>query len=486
MPIRKEIPIVGPTYQSSSLDVSAQVTENMYPEVQIPNGKKPIAMTGFPGLTLLGTVGSGLDRGMAVMNGVLYKVTGGNLYSVSTSWAGTDLGAIVGTGRVIMDTNGTQLIICTGTTAYSYTTAGGLVTISDASIVNPNSIRFINRRGLYDSDGNGSVLAASTYVATALDDLTTSESSAFAESRPDALSRIYTFAQNIYMMGTETIEPFWNSGSGSPPFDRINSAMQKLGVIGLGAIHAVDSNRDFVYFLGNDRLPYQMASFNRQNIASPGLINEWDSYKDATDCYITCIEIDAQPMAVFSFPTAGKTWAYHEQTGFWFNLSTSTNRDRHPISSYQDLRQVGGYGKKIITDYRNGNIYALDKSVYTNNGEVIKRVRHTAPITSESLGLAEGKKISISKLTLVAETGSVTLSAGSAPNIGIRVSTDAGRTFTELNPQSMGKLGEYKTKMLWPGPVVANEYEAIFEIYATDPVKFSLAAMYGDVSVGTN
>lgn len=47
-----------------------------------------------------------------------------------------------------------------------------------------------------------------------------------AESSPDKLVRDYVFNQTDYRFGVRTLEPWYNSGVGSPPIDRIDGAQK--------------------------------------------------------------------------------------------------------------------------------------------------------------------------------------------------------------------------------------------------------------------
>ena len=76
-------PVVGPTYVNRSLPVSAQVTRNFYIDLS-PQGNEPASLQPFPGLKPFATTGSGKNRGMGVLNGVLYTITGTTLYSVTS------------------------------------------------------------------------------------------------------------------------------------------------------------------------------------------------------------------------------------------------------------------------------------------------------------------------------------------------------------------------------------------------------------------
>ena len=127
------------SYKSQSLPVSSQQMINAFAEKEPEDAKTPIAIFPVPGITAFASLGSGPIRGMHVMGGVLYALSGGTLYSVSSSGAGTVLGGNVsGSGYVAMADNGTQLQIVNGQFGYIYATATGFQTITDLKLSSSN------------------------------------------------------------------------------------------------------------------------------------------------------------------------------------------------------------------------------------------------------------------------------------------------------------------------------------------------------------
>ncbi len=85
----------------------------------------------------LDIISSPASRGAINMAGVLYSVIGSLLYSVSSQGVAVEIGAIDGTERIVMETDGVQLVITTGADGgkiYRYTVAGGLTTVTDSNI----------------------------------------------------------------------------------------------------------------------------------------------------------------------------------------------------------------------------------------------------------------------------------------------------------------------------------------------------------------
>lgn len=116
-----ETPFFGTAYTSRSTNLANQQLINLFPEiVETKSGKRVGAFFGCPGLDLFTTVGTGPINGTYLLfNGLLYVVSGSNLYSVTAGAVMTFLGALAGViGPVSMQDNGVHLAIFTATSAY--------------------------------------------------------------------------------------------------------------------------------------------------------------------------------------------------------------------------------------------------------------------------------------------------------------------------------------------------------------------------------
>lgn len=113
-------PFLGPAYSAESLYLADQQCINLYPElVDTHTGKDVGAFFMCPGLDLLLSCGAGPIRGLGMLNGIMYVVSGNEVYSVDTSYTATLLGAIgSATGPVSFFNNLFQLVMIDGIQAY--------------------------------------------------------------------------------------------------------------------------------------------------------------------------------------------------------------------------------------------------------------------------------------------------------------------------------------------------------------------------------
>jgi len=457
------INLTGPSYSHRSRSLSSQRTIGFYPEIiDTQSSKSKYILNSFPGLKLFGT-SSGRDRGMFEHQNVLYKVTDTTLNTVAFDGTHTSVGTIPGTGRCIFAGIGTNVVIVTGGRVWQYT--GTLTEITDVDLETPNGAAHLNNQIIYDGDG-GRFVTSDVGDATTINGL----NYAAAESNADDLKIPYVFNQILYLMGDKTIETWWNSGVGNPPFDRIEGGIYPIG---LAAIYSAANNDNHLYFLADDNKIYQLP--NKENISTIALTHEIDSYLVVDDAIGYCLTFENQNFYLLIFPTVNKSWCYSESSGQWFEL----NKDRYIGSSY-----AYAFRKNLIADYRNGNIYELDIDTYSENSEFVERVRDSGPIFGELMG-ASGKKIEMSRFELIMEVGvgglPSTTDNSENPIIMLQFSDDGGKTFSTEKWGKIGKMNKY-VKVEWFS--LGSFFERIIRIKVSDPNFISIHSSSADLEAG--
>ena len=126
-------PFIGPAYQARSTNLADQQLINLYAElVEGGQGRSVGAFYMCPGLDLLATCGLGPVRQVMPLNGVLYVVSGSNVYAVNTAYVVTLIGTVSNpTSNISFTNNEYQLIFTDGTHLYlvpgGYPVTGGTV-----------------------------------------------------------------------------------------------------------------------------------------------------------------------------------------------------------------------------------------------------------------------------------------------------------------------------------------------------------------------
>lgn len=461
------IDIIGGFYKHRSLPLSAQTTKMLIPEL-VPSGKTPSALNVFPGYAAWYT-GTGVDRGMHEMAGILYKVSGQTLYKVASDTTHTSLGTIAGTSQCIFSNDGTRLTISTGDNRYLYDVVTNTLSLySDVDHEVGESSVFINNSTIMDGTG-ARFFVSDVGNPSSINGLNFGT----AESDPDDLKRVYKKDQNFYLFGDKSLEPWFYSGVGNPPVTRINQSVRQIG---LAATHAVADTNKYIYFLGSDKRVYRYLSFREEPITPPAVAKEFESYATVSDAKMYGISIEGYEMVFLIFPTEGKTWAFVEPDA-WVELTDTNLETRHPVNSY-----IYVYGKHLIADYSNGNIYELDFDTFDNNSNTIIRERTGKPVDSIMLN-RPGRKLVMRRMRIQCEVGvGLATGQGSVPKLMVSGSFDGGKSFTNEDTVELGRSSEGRIEAVWDHK--EEFYNFIPRIRLSDPVRLSIHSASVDVKLG--
>lgn len=448
--------IVGATSSHRSTQYSSELTYNMYIDVSDTAGRK--GCHDFPGLKPWGVSG-GSDRGFHVMSGVLYKINGATLYSVSVNGVFTSLGSVPGAERAIFADDGSTLGIVTGGVIYQWD-GSSVTTVSQSVVTNPQWIAWINNQWIIGGDEG-------RFAVSNVGDITTWNALNFAEAESvgDSLIRGYAFTQLIYLLGSNSVESWFNSGQGNPPFDRQDNSLINIGIAGKYAIGNTDQ---FMYWLGDDRKVYQCIGASARNVVTPGVAHLIESFDVVSDCIVSTFVMEGQDMVLLTFPSAERTLLFSETFNYWVELGTGTD---YPRQWYGNA-VIRCYEKNLVSDYRNGNIYELDLDTYTDNGDTRLRIRTLPSFNGKMVG-SPGRRITVSKVRINCQMGvGLASGQGSNPLLMCQLSNDGGHTWDGESHVPIGAMGDYL------GPVdfdkFANGYDVRFRVKCSDPVYFSL------------
>lgn len=459
--------LIGETYVSRNKKMSAQSTKNFYLEIrQVGDAREPVALHSLPGNKLFYT-GLAPNRGKEVFKDEIYVVNGDSLYRVNAIGEGKLIGNIQGSGRVQMAQDARYLVIATGAKGYIYD-GTTLTAINDVDWNNARTVKYFNKRFVFDTPvGFGVTDLGDPFTINALN-------TAEGESSPDSALGVFTFGQKIYLFGKKSLESWWNTGVGNPPFSQEDFTFN----LGVSGSYAVDTNSNFAYLLGSDRAPYRFSGLSKQSIGNSAIGREFQEYADVSDCHVICCDWDNQHFVWFIFPSADRSWIFHEESNTWYQAVRGLENSRHCINGY-----VEAYGKKLITDHLSGNIYQLDWDTNDDNGGIMVRERTSSPINPKSLGIP-GKRAFIQGVEIHLETGNAP--AGKNPILMLSWSKDDGETWVSEKHLRSGATGDKNTVVCYrEGMGYIDPHEnMIIKIRMTDSNRWTLTGSNIDVTAG--
>ena len=444
------IAMIGPTDQVYSKQQDNQLTQNYYAYMS----EDEPSLQGTPGSRLFVDYDTfGIDRGFHVFNEVLYQVSGIQLDRINSDQTRTNIGSIPGTGRCIFADDGIDMFIVTGGDVYRYNTS--LTLLTDPDFESPTGVAYINRSFLYDGSGY-------RWVASEIGDGSDVQQRNYDEaaSNPDDLVIPYTFEDRVYFFCLRSIEPWWNSDEGDPPFSPIDTAVIQKGT---SAPYSVANSDRFIYFLGDDLNVYQLRSNQIRNIANPGINKEIAGFSETGDAIGFCFNLEGQDFYYITFPTGDKSYLYSETTNVWTSMTYSAANERHLASSYAYV-----YGKHLIADRRNGRVLEWDLDLNEDNGDVIQRRRILPRIDGAMLG-EPGKRVQMSRFELLMQKGvGLATGQGEDPIIMVELSFDGGESWQTIQNLRFGRAGQFMQKV--EAYAMDTFYEMTVRTTQTDPV----------------
>lgn len=464
------INLTGNSYKLKAKTLSNQATRNLHP-VKInddPNMKDAYVLESFVGQVLFGTQSDSiLSRGITDYgDSAIIRVCGQKLYTVDTSGNHTFIGSINGTGRIVFTKLVDKLIIISGGYVYQYD-GTTLIQITDSNLEQPASATTLNNQVIYQGYG-ARFCTSNVGDATTINGL----NYATAESNPDNLVRVYAFEEQVYLFGKKTIERWWNTGTGHPPFDRVQGG---IIIKGLLSRDSVSDNGDNIFFLGDDSKVYTLKGGALNAISTQSLAQEFYSYGDISDAVGWCATLRGDQYYFLKFPTQNKFWVYKDGLG-WFEWSSGIEGAGNIATGY-----VFAFNHHYV-EANDGNIYQLDFDTYTENGNPIIKLRDSSPIHGGLLG-ADGKRVTMNRLQLIMETGVGTPSGQTFdPEVVLQFSDDGGKTFGTERRGKIGKLGINHWRVEWH--CLGSFFSRIIRIKMSDSVFLSIHRCNADIEVG--
>ena len=461
--MRINLPAIGQSYRHDDLPLSAQVTRNWYPEIN-QETSVVVSLQPYPGAKAFASTITEWDRGCTLWRGEVYKVTGYALYKINAAGTKTALGYIWGVGRCTFPASADFLVVVTSGHAYKYD--GTVVTeITDSDLESPNYGAYLNTHWIYQGEGSRFAVSDAGSPGT-INGL----NYASAESGGGDLVRPYVFNQYLYLFCERITETWFNSGVGSPPFDRVDGG---IAHVGLGAADSLAHNDNYMYFIGDDRIVYQMAGMAQtRQISTIPLAQAFASYDSVSDAVGFCFTLNGQNF--YQVSVGGATWVFNESAGGWFEVSVGDDERQHPATSH-----VYAFGKNLIAD--GGDLLELSTSEALYNGEPIIRERVTGLISGETLGQEYiGRPLFMSRLEIIIKG---IPPAGEAPEIMLNWSDDAGYTWSNERRIVCGELGNYTFKAI--AHQLGRFYDRVVKVRISDESRYSLHRITGDIHAGT-
>jgi len=441
--------------------------------------------------------GSGVVTGLTATYPGQYTSTPSNNVSTSTSGAGTGLTLILTFGSGTGNT-GTYVLSTSQTVGSEtmYLLNFSVLPSSDGAFAGADVVDIVDNYFVYNRP-NTQQWAASNLLSP----ITYGLSYASKFTGPDNLVSIIVDHGQVYLLGETTSEVWSDAGTFPFAFSRIPGSSSQHGIAAKFSVARLGNS--FAYLARNNRGQSEIVMMNGyfpQRISTHAVENTLVN-QIVSDAIAYTYQIEGHECYVITFPTLDLTWVYDISTQLWHKWLWVDNQNvyhRHRSNCSAVFQ-----GLVLVGDWQNGQIYQLDPSNYTDNGNNIRRLRRCPHLVTDfqrqyfdelqiqfqpgvgTTGLSniEGSVVGspfnidaqqiyyISKdqeLVIENTTSINSLTSTTNPEAMLRWSSDGGSTWSNEHWSAIGKTGKYKNRIIWRRLGWARD--RVFEVVVTDPV----------------
>lgn len=470
-----EIPFLGGAYEGRSSNVSPETCINWFYE----KGESGESLAPTPGATLFATTKTGEVRGCLDYNDKAWFVTGDRFYEVDSNGVSTERGSLkTSTGHISMAHNGTreganqQIMIVDGLFGYIYdNNTQTLSEITDIDFTASQSVVFMDGYFIFAQKDTDRFWLSGLYDGSTVDPTDFST----AEGYPDRIQALIADRRELYIFGESTLEVWYNAGDSDNTFQRFQGGFTETGLAAVFTPAKFDNS--VIWLTQNDRGHGLVAilgdGYQPKIISTPEVNYQISTYSRIDDAFGYAYQDEGHEFYVLTFPTEKVVWVYDASTTIWHRRGhviddVFPNRERYNCHTF-------AMKKHLLGDFSTGDIYLMDPSVGTFNGERIPRERIAPEFTNEE------RRMRISQLQLNMQEG---IGDPNEDDTGmwLSYSKDGGHTYSDEVKRSAGNTGQYKHRVIWRKLGRARNW--IFRIRTWTPnkpvLKGLIARMYGE------
>jgi hypothetical protein len=446
------------TSNASEGDISGQdVLINVYPR-KSTGGKYPFNLIGTPGLAYFLELPTFPVLAIHENGPRAFACTPTKLYEIFKNSTFKELGDVDLSGRVIMEDNGSQLVMVDGSKGYYYdANTEEVKQITAEGFYPSSSVTYQDGYFLFVRDGTGQY-----FISDLLSVNFDPNNFATAEGQPDNLLANLSDHREVFLFGTETIQVVFNSGAADFPFETNQGAFIEKGC---GAKYTIVKQNNTIYFVGSDLMVYQMSGYRPIRISTHA-VEKTLKHVDLSSAFAYTYQDEGHLFYVLTIPSRNLTWCYDISTGSWHI------RQSYQFGRHQSNNSIFWDSKTLVGDFQNGRIYQLASNYYTDDGEPIIREFVLPTVNSGR------EQLTIDSLEFDMSSGvGLTAGQGSEPELRVYFSKDNGKTYSEnFRRGRIGRKGQYLTRVKVNRFGVARQFT--FKVEISDPIEIDIGGAW--------
>jgi hypothetical protein len=469
----------GPSYTSQSPIADAEMCMNLYPEQMESQGAAnktvlyptpgvqsfAMAAVGSRVRQLYSIIALNVERCFSVISNTLFDVAAdGTLTSRGTMAEDTNIATLVTNGD-----GGGQLFTTSGTEGY-------VLDLVTNAFTNP--VSDVTMGAMVDGYFVALDAPTSTLKVSNLLDGTTWDPTQFAQrsSQPDPWRAMVVNYNEIWLLGSQTSEVWYDAGNFPFPFALRPGAIMQQGIAAIFSAAVLEGS--VIWLAHNQNGQNQVVSasgYVPTRISNHAMEYQISRYSRVDDATAWIYEDQGHSFYVLNFPSAGATWVYDKNTQQWHQRGTWIAENNN-YDAWHPQCHTFAFGKHLVGDRNAPTIYQMDIAFgFDVDGRPMRRVRRAPSLQKELRWLFYGRF----ELELEVGLGLVT-GQGSAPTILMRSSNDGGQTFGNYRTAACGPIGAFSTRVFWEQNGSARN--RVFEVVMSDPVPYRLINAFIDVT----
>lgn len=482
---------VGGSYTLASVNADCQQTQNWIPEADESGiGVSALHLNPTPGLSLFAQLPDAPVRQTFEFLGRFFAVSGSTFFEVSSTGTVLFSSPVANDGQPAqMAANHTQLLICSGGSAYYYqlsgksatgVAAGGFVELDTTSgnLIQGPAFQCGGTDGyLIILLANSQTIQISNPEDVTAWTLQSVPTVVEVSEFPDNVVGMLVDHRQVWLFGQKATVPYYDSGSANI-FDPVPGGYVEQGIIAPWA--SVKMNNSVFVLGGSDRgvgIAWNIQGYQPLRVSNHAVEQAWAKYPTLTDAVGYAYEDGGHTYWMLRFPSANKTWCYDAATGLWHERST-WNPKQGIAGAHASCCHAFCFGQHLVGDPASGNIYAMVQPTQTpagawngvtDNGAPIYRIRRAPHVITEQQWMYH-QQVQVNVESGVGPQPPLLDGEGNAraPQLLLRWSNDGGHSWSAYLPCGYGEAGDYTARAIWRR--LGRSRDRVYELSTSDPV----------------
>jgi hypothetical protein len=436
---------------------SSQWCQNLFVQKQPFGSKVPFLLRKAYGTQQFVDLGSGFSRGAFALEQYLYAVVGGNVWEISPSLAITLIGAVANDLQMVhMVNNPTQTMLASAGIGYKFTNTAVTVIPTPPWTTLLDCAYFKSTFLALDDDG---LPTGGTVYYSTPDDCMTWDALDFFKSPSSAnkLRRIFVHEGHLWVFGSLVTQGFIGQADADNPFVPDQGAALQVGIGALNSLQRLDSpegGSNLVWISANESgraTIVRLQGYQAVKI-SDSAIDTLIQAAGISDVTSLTFSIEGDNFAQWNFPSGRFSLRFNASVPIehaWSMVGFS-NSDTGLLEAHRGNCHALVGNLHVFGDREDGRLWIMDPTFQCDDqagdNDPIIWIRRPPVMTTT-------QRQQYANVVLDCKVGVGTLIDGGVgnwdPQAFYAYSDDGGENFGTRRGRSMGKMGKYRTRLIW-------------------------------------